>query len=164
MVEGGDVAMPIGTWVCDTEWYKRIPYAPGWYERHKERNKPVETHLYRIQLVARTNVKVKGFNARTRMTLPPAAKGAYDRDTASDFSVKFIPENELNLIQRDVHRLGKLELLRLNGEDDGSSHADDNEDMESDADDDGPDNSDVEEDDNSVKEEDNEFEEGEEND
>ena len=34
-VEGGSVIMPIGTWVCEAEWYRRIPYAPGWYERHK---------------------------------------------------------------------------------------------------------------------------------
>ena len=156
--------MPIGTWVCEAEWYKWIPYALGWYERHKERNKPIETHLYRIQLVAKPNVEVQGFNARMRKTPPATAKGAYNRATANEFSVKFIPENELNLIQRDVHCLEKLELLRLNGEDDGSSHADDNEDMESNEDDNGPDNSDVEEDNNSVKDEGNEFEEEEEND
>ena len=107
-VEGGTIAMPVGTWVCEAQWYQPIPYAPGWYEIDMTTN---SRHLYRLQLVATPKVSVELFNARTKKEPPATAKHEYNRATANGYSVKYIPGNEQNLIKRDIFRLEKLELL-----------------------------------------------------
>ena len=71
-------------------------------------------HLYRLQLVATPNVAVQAFNARTKKMPPANAKHNYDRAAADGYSVKYIPDNQENLIQRDIFRLEKLELLPFN--------------------------------------------------
>jgi hypothetical protein len=147
-VEGGNVAMPIGTWVCEAEWYRRVPYAAQWYERY---NNNGEKHLYRLQLVASPEVAVERFNQKTRMTPPATAKHEYNTAQAKA-NVKYIPSNEKTLIKRTLRRLEKLKLLPLNGELEDPSDEDNDEDLESD--DDAP--NDLEEEEDNDKEEDNE--------
>ena len=47
--------------------------------------------------------------------MPPAiAKHDYDRAAADGYSIKYIPEDEENLIKHDILHLAKLEPLPLN--------------------------------------------------
>ena len=63
---------------------------------------------------------MEAYDRSTRSTPPSAANGEYNKTTAPT-RVKKVPDNIANLISRDAHRLAKLELYPLNGEDDGSS-------------------------------------------
>ena len=103
--------MPTGTWVCRGTWYSQINQAPGWYERSSN----FETHLYRLQLVATPDVMVECFNTTTGKVPPAGAKKEYNRITARR-AVKYIPNNQLALIRRDIFWLDKLEPLASNAE------------------------------------------------
>ena len=52
--------------------------------------------------------------------------------------MKYIPENELAIVQRDIFRLNKLELLPLNDEEDGTEDEGTSDDENIDSDDDVP--------------------------
>ena len=114
--------MPIGTWVCRGTWYSRIHQAPGWYERCST----FETHLYRLQLVATPHVSVESFNTTTGVVPPASSKKEYNQKTARG-AMKYIPENELTIIHRDIFCLDKLELLPVNDEVDGTEEGSDDE-------------------------------------
>ena len=85
--------------------------------------------LFQLQHVINPDVAVEAYNLAQGNIPPPAANGAYSRDTAPT-RVKHIPQNIINLINRDANRLDKLELNPLNGEQE-DLHDDDNDDNES---------------------------------
>ena len=81
--------------------------------------------LFRLQHVVDPDVAVEAYNHQQRKVPPAAANMAYSRDTAPT-CVKHIPQNIINLINRDANRLAKLELYPLNKEQDNLGDDDDN--------------------------------------
>ena len=148
-VEGGTVLMPVGTWVCEATWYSRINQAPGWYERSSN----FETNLYRLQLVATPNITVESFNTATGNVPPATARKEYNEKTARG-ALKYIPKNELTIINRDIFRLDKLELLPLNDDMNGTEDDGTSEDENIESDDDVPKEVGSEDDDNDDSDED----------
>ena len=73
------------------------------------------TMLFWLQHVIDPDVAVKAYNHQQGKVPPAAGNGAYCTDTAPT-RVKHIPQNIINLINRDANRLAKLELYPLNGE------------------------------------------------
>ena len=128
-VEGGTVAMPVGTWVCAATWYCRIHHAPGWFERTSS----ADTNLYSLQLVATPNVTVETYNPQSGRQPPPMAKREYNQRTARG-AVKYIPKNQLTIINRDIYRLEKLEPIPMNDEDADTDDDSDDDNLQSDDD------------------------------
>ena len=73
------------------------------------------TMLFRLQHVINPDVAIEAYNLEQGYIPPAMAYGAYSRDTAPT-RVQHIPQNIINLINRDANRLDKLELYPLNGE------------------------------------------------
>ena len=86
--------------------------------------------LFRLQHVIDPNVAVEAYNRQQGKIPPAAANLAYSRDTAPT-RVKHIPQNIINLIERDANRLDKLELHPLNWEQEDLGYDDDDNDSDS---------------------------------
>ena len=80
--------------------------------------------LFRLQHVIDPNVAVEAYNRQQGKIPPAVANLAYSRDTAPT-RVKHIPQNIINLIERDANRLEKLELHPLNWEQEDLGDEDD---------------------------------------
>ena len=119
MVEGSDIPMPVGTWVCHAVYFDRIPQTRQWYERMKTPNM-----LFWLQHVSNPDVAVDAYNQQQGNIPPLVANGVYSRETAPT-CIKHISENIINLTKCDTKRLAKLELRPLHGEQEDIDEDDD---------------------------------------